>query len=155
MRTNRWQVRESLGMQDSLLFAKTMHDTIIAINLKTDKLQWATDAGFGYEHAPTQLMAKDTTLFVTTKNGLITALHTRTGDILWQHKVGNSLLGTPCALSSTDVVVSSSDGTIARISKREPILPDTTYLPVDSLSTIPVDTPAQPFDTSTLPLDEE
>lgn len=128
MRTNRWQVRESLGMQDSLLFAKTMHDTIIAINLKADTLLWATDAGFGYEHAPTQLMAKDTTLFVTTKNGLITALHTHTGEILWQHKIGNSLLGTPCALTSTDVVVSSTDGTIARIGKREPILPDTTQL---------------------------
>ena len=163
MRTNRWQVRESLGMQDSLLFAKTMHDTIIAINLKADTLLWATDAGFGYEHAPTQLIAKDTVLFVTTKNGLITALHTNTGEILWQHKIGNSLLTTPCALSATDVVVASSDGTIARISKGEPIPPDSTFMyhyidtigPFGSSDTMYYNTRDTLHNISLLPVDED
>ena len=125
-RTNRWMVRESIGLQDSILFAKTMQDTIIAINLNADTLLWATDAGYGYEHAPTQLIAQDSTLFVTTKNGLVLALDSRTGEIRWRHKVGNSLLGTPCPITATEVVVSSSDGTVTYLMKREPILPDTT-----------------------------
>lgn len=132
-RTNRWEVRESIGLKDSILYAKTMHDTIIAINLNTDSLLWATNAGYGYEHAPTQLMVKDSTLFVTTKNGLVLAMDALTGEIRWQHKVGNSLLGTPCPISATEVVVTSSDGTITMLHKREPILPDTTAILADSL----------------------
>ena len=132
-RTNRWMVRESIGMKDSILYAKTMRDTIIAINLNTDSLLWATDAGYGYEHAPTQLAVQDSTLFVTTKNGLVLALDALTGEIRWQHKVGNSLLGTPCPLSATEVVVSSSDGTVTCLMKREPILPDTTAMAADTL----------------------
>ena len=134
MRTNRWMVRESIGMKDTILYAKTMQDTIIAINLKTDTLLWATDAGYGYEHAPTQLIASDTTLYVTTKNGLVIALNALSGEKLWQHKVGNSLLTTPCTVENGGVVVASSDGTIVCLRKREPILPDTIALPMDSIA---------------------
>lgn len=134
MRTNRWMVRESLGMKDSILYAKTMRDTIIAINLKADTLLWATDAGYGYEHAPSQLIENEGTLFVTTKNGLVIALDALTGEIRWMHKVGNSLLATPCPLPGNDVVVASTDGTICLLHKREPILPDTTALMLDSLA---------------------
>lgn len=159
MRTNRWKVRESLGMKDTILYAKTMQDTIIAINLKADTLLWATDAGFGYEHAPTQLVENEGTLFVTTKNGLVIALDALTGDIRWKHKVGNSLLATACPLENKDIVVSSSNGTIACLRLREPILPDTTALTIDSLSidsiALPVDTLQQPVNTATLPVDEE
>lgn len=159
MRTNRWKVRESLGMKDTILYAKTMQDTIIAINLKADTLLWATDAGFGYEHAPTQLVENEGTLFVTTKNGLVIALDALTGDIRWKHKVGNSLLATACPLEDKDIVVSSSNGTIACLRLREPILPDTTALAIDSLSidsiALPVDTLQQPVNTATLPVDEE
>ena len=159
MRTNRWKVRESLGMKDTILYAKTMQDTIIAINLKADTLLWATDAGFGYEHAPTQLVENEGTLFVTTKNGLVIALDALTGDIRWKHKVGNSLLATACPLENKDIVVSSSNGTIACLRLREPILPDTTALTIDSLSNdsiaLPVDTLQQPVNTATLPVDEE
>lgn len=159
MRTNRWKVRESLGMKDTILYAKTMQDTIIAINLKADTLLWATDAGFGYEHAPTQLVENEGTLFVTTKNGLVIALDALTGNIRWKHKVGNSLLATACPLENKDIVVSSSNGTIACLRLREPILPDTTALAIDSLSidsiALPVDTLQQPVNTATLPVDEE
>lgn len=158
MRTNRWKVRESLGMKDTILYAKTMQDTIIAINLKADTLLWATDAGFGYEHAPTQLIESDGTLFVTTKNGLVIALDALTGDIKWRHKVGNSLLTTPCLLEGNDVVVASSNGTIACLRMREPILPDTTALPTDTLAiepiAAPVDTLQQPVN-NTIPVDED
>ena len=148
LRTNRWMVRESLGMKDSILYAKTMRDTIIAINLKADTLLWATDAGYGYEHAPSQLIENEGTLFVTTKNGLVIALDALTGEIQWKHKVGNSLLATPCPLPGNDVVVASTDGTVCLLHKREPILPDTTALALDSLA---LDSLMLPID-SLLPL---
>ena len=160
MRTGRWKVRESLGMKDTILYAKTMQDTIIAINLKADTLLWATDAGFGYEHAPTQLIENDGTLYVTTKNGLVIALDALTGEIQWRHKIGNSLLTTPCSLEGNNIVVASSDGTIACLHRREPILPDTTAMVIDSLAT---DTIEAPFDTlatsvnysNPIPVDED
>lgn len=163
-RTDRWKVRESLGMKDTILYAKTMQDTIIAINLKADTLLWATDAGYGYEHAPTQLIESEGTLFVTTKNGLVIALDAQTGEIQWKHKLGNSLLTTPCIIEGNDVVVASSNGTIALLHKREPILPDSTALAIDSLLNetlalpvdsleVPVDSIVEPVDSITLPID--
>ena len=162
MRTNRWAVRESLGMKDSILYAKTTQDTIIAINLKADTLLWATDAGYGYDCAPTQLIVDGSTLFVTTKNGLVIALDALTGEPKWQHKVGNSLLTTPCTLGDTAVVIASTDGTITMLRKHEPIPPDTLSLsldsllldslgnPIDTLMLQPIDTVAQPIDTNAI-----
>lgn len=133
IRTDRWKVRESLGMKDSILYAKTTQDTIIAINTKADTLIWATDAGYGSDCAATQLIVDGNTLFVTTKNGLVLALDALTGESLWQHKVGNSLLTTPCTLNDSTVIVASSDGTIAMLQKHLPIPPDTTGMAMDSL----------------------
>lgn len=141
-RTDRWKVRESIGMKGNILYAKTKKDTIIAIDLAADTLLWATNAHYGKDNAATQLMVDGNTLFATTKNGLVIALDALTGDSLWQHKVGNCLLTTPCTLSDTSVVVASSDGTIALIEKHLPAPPDTTAiepLPIDSIA-ISVDT---------------
>ena len=149
IRTNRWAVRESIGMKDSILYAKTTNDTIIAINLNADTLLWATAADYGYDCAPTQLMADGSTLFFTTKNGLVTALDALTGERKWQHKLGNSLLTTPCTLGDTALVVASTDGRIALLRKRAPIPVDTLSLPIVSLmiDSLMIDTLALPTDT--------
>ncbi len=156
MRTDRWAVRESLGLQDSILFAKTTQDTIIAINLKADTLLWATDAGYGRDLAATQLIADGNTLYVTTKNGLVIALDPLTGEPKWQHKLGNSLLTTPCTLGDTAVVVANTDGTIAMLRKHQPLPPDTLDIPVDSLLLdTPIDElPTQPLDSTAQPVDD-
>lgn len=157
LRTNRWAVRESLGMKDSILYAKTTQDTIIAINMNADTMLWATDARYGKDCAPTQLMVDGQTLFVTTKNGLVIALDALTGEPKWQHKLGNSLLTTPCTLGDTAVVVASTDGTIALLRKHEPLPPDTVAAAVDSLSldslAAPVDVMPMPIDSMTQPID--
>lgn len=147
--SDRWKVRESIGMSDAILYAKTAKDTIIAINLKTDKLLWATDAGYGKDNAATQLVVEGKTLFATTKNGLVIALDAQTGDTLWLHKTGNCLLTTPCSLSDSSVVVASSDGMIARIERHLPAPPDTSAtdsVAVDSLM-LPIDNTVLPNDT--------
>ena len=143
--SNRYAVRESIGMKDSILYAKTTKDTIIAINLKADTLLWAADAGYGYDVAPTQLVVEGTSLFATTKNGLVIALDALTGEKKWAHKLGNSLLTTACALNDSSVVVGSTDGTIALISKHAPIPVDTLSMAGDSI--MAVDSLALPIDT--------
>ena len=89
------------------------------------------------------------TLFFTTKNGLVTALDALTGERKWQHKLGNSLLTTPCTLGDTALVVASTDGSIALLRKRAPIPVDTLSLPIDSLmiDSLMIDTLALPTDT--------
>ncbi len=154
-RSDRWKVRESIGMNNNILYAKTTQDTIFAINLNVDTVLWATDMGYGKDIAATQLMVDGNTLFATTKNGLVLALDALTGDTLWQHKLGNSLLTTPCTLSDSSVVVASTDGTIALLEKRLPIPPDT--LAVDSLMldslAFPVDSLMLPIESSAIPVD--
>ncbi len=154
LRTDLWKVRESLGMQDSILYAKTTPDTIIAINLNADTLLWATPCGYGFDNAATQLIVDGGTLFATTKNGLVIALDALTGDSLWLHKLGNSLLTSPCTLNDSTVVVASNDGTIAMLQKHLPIPPDTLAtdsLMLDSLA-YPVDSLMLPIDSTALPI---
>ena len=155
VRTDRWLVRESIGMRDSILYAKTAQDTIIAINLNADTLLWATDCGYGFDNAATQLKVDGGTLFATTKNGLVIALDALTGDTLWMHKLGNSLLTSPCTLNDSTVVVASNDGTIAMLQKHLPVPPDT--LAIDSLMidilAYPVDSLMLPIDSTALPID--
>ena len=151
--TDRWKVRESIGMNGNILYAKTKKDTIIAIDLKADTLLWATDAGYGKDNAATQLKVEGNTLFATTKNGLVIALDALTGDSLWQHKIGNSLLTSPCTLSESAVVVASSDGTIALIEKHLPIPPDTLAMDSLMLDSLMVDSLAYPVDTLMMPID--
>ena len=142
-------------MNNNILYAKTTQDTIFAINLNVDTVLWATDMGYGKDIAATQLMVDGNTLFATTKNGLVLALDALTGDTLWQHKLGNSLLTTPCTLSDSSVVVASTDGTIALLEKRLPIPLDT--LAVDSLMldslAFPVDSLMLPIESTAIPID--
>lgn len=118
-RTNRYKVRETAGMDEAqtMVFSKCMWDTVVcfsATSLKADTV-WATNCGFGYEHAPCMPLEKDGTVFVGTKNGLVLGLEAKTGRILWQHKIGSSLIQTMLPLSKHDVLVTSTDGTVTRL----------------------------------------
>ncbi len=58
-RTNRHQVRESIGISGdgALVFAKLMNDTLIAVSARdvVPRTEWKVNAGFGYEHNPCPL----------------------------------------------------------------------------------------------------
>jgi outer membrane protein assembly factor BamB len=115
-RTFRSAVRESLGISEDgeRLYAKTMNDSIVCYDATTDipVELWATNVGFGYEHAPSMPQEKGGTLYGGTKEGLIYALEPRTGKIIWKYKAGNSLVNTVVPLDGKQVLFTTSDGEV-------------------------------------------
>ncbi len=115
-RTFRSQVRETMGLSEdkSRIYSKTMNDSIVAYSTEGNEPHqvWASDVGFGYEHAPSMQVEKDGVMFGSTKEGLIFALEARTGRVLWKHKVGNSLINTVVPLSGREVLFTSTDGKV-------------------------------------------
>ncbi len=57
------------------------------------------------------------TVYGGTCSGLVYALDAKSGKLKWKYKIGNSLVNTVLPLSAKEVAVTSSDGTIAILSK--------------------------------------
>jgi outer membrane protein assembly factor BamB len=93
-RTNRYQVRESMGMSPdgSLVYAKLMNDTLIAVSASGNLpvTVWAVNAGFGYEHNPCPVAAIDRMVIAATRSGMLVAIDPKTSGIVWKYKAGNS-----------------------------------------------------------------
>jgi outer membrane protein assembly factor BamB/predicted phosphodiesterase len=93
-RTGRHAVRESMGVSPdgSLIYAKLMNDTIIAVSALKDSpvTEWKVDAGFGYEHAPCPVAASDREILAGTRDGVIIAVDPVKHDVIWKYKAGNS-----------------------------------------------------------------
>ena len=121
-RTFQSKVRESLGMsQDGeRLYAKTMQDSIVCFASQGDEPRqlWATDAGIGYEHAPSMLPERDGIVYASTNDGFIVALDGRTGRLLWKHKDGNSLTNTVVPLRKGKVLVTNTEGSVILLKAR-------------------------------------
>ena len=115
-RTFQSMVRETIGLSEDKerVYSKTMNDSVVCYTTKgNEPVQiWASDVGFGYEHAPSMLVEKDGVVFGSTKNGLIFALDALTGKVLWKHKVGNSLINTVIPLSKTEVLFTATGGEV-------------------------------------------
>jgi outer membrane protein assembly factor BamB len=113
-RTFRSMVRETIGISEDRqrVYSKTMNDSIVAYSTQGNlpKQIWASDVGFGYEHAPSMPVEKDGVVFGSTKNGLIFALDALTGKVLWKHKIVNSLVNTVVPLSNAEVIFTAAGG---------------------------------------------
>lgn len=113
-RTYQSTVRETIGLSadKERLYSKTMNDSIVCFATKGDKPQqlWASNVGFGYEHAPSMPIEKDGVVFGSTKGGLIFALEPQTGRVLWKHKVGNSLISTVVPINRNNVLFTATGG---------------------------------------------
>ncbi len=113
-RTSQSMVRETIGLSEDhkRIYSKTMNDSIVCYSAELDKPQqiWATDVGFGYEHAPSMQVEKDGVMYGSTKNGLMFALDALTGKVIWKHKVGNSLISTLVPLSNKRVLFTATGG---------------------------------------------
>ena len=122
-RTFQSQVRESVGLSEDgqRVYAKTMNDSIVCYAAQGGEARqlWATNAGFGYEHAPSMLPEKDGIVYASTNDGLVCALDGKTGRIIWQHKIGNSLINTVVPLEGRRVLVSSTDGTVTLLQAKK------------------------------------
>lgn len=124
-RTYQSKVRESIGLSvdKKRVYAKTMQDSIVcyAADSNTPRELWASNIGFGYEHATVMLVEKDNVVFGSTKNGLIFAVDAYTGKVYWKHKIGNTLVNTVVPLSKTEILYTNEDGLIGKLSMKEQI----------------------------------
>lgn len=118
-RTFRSKVRESIGISGDgqRIFAKTMQDSIVCYKATAAEAQelWATNCGFGYEHASSMMPVTDGTMYSSTKDGLIMALDDRNGNIKWMYKVGGSLVNTVTPVDKRHLVTTSTDGDIVML----------------------------------------
>lgn len=96
-RTNfdkQYKVRESLGVSKNskLVYAKTMDGQLIAVNpnLNEPKVEFVVDAGFGYEHAPCNIIEDNGIIYMGSRKGEIAAIDAITHNLLWVYKCGSS-----------------------------------------------------------------
>lgn len=118
-RTFQSKVRESIGMSadGQRIYAKTMQDSIVCYRATASEVKevWATDCGFGYEHASTMLPEVNGTVYSSTKDGLIVALDNKTGRLKWTYKVGASLVNTVTPAGKRHIITTSTDGDIVML----------------------------------------
>lgn len=113
-RTFQSMVRETIGLSEDKerIYSKTMNDSIVCYSTKGNQPYklWASNVGFGYEHAPSMQVEKNGVVFGSTKEGLIFALEAATGKVLWKHKTGNSLISTVVPLDNNRVLFTATSG---------------------------------------------
>ena len=122
-RTFRSQVRETIGLSEDgeRVYSKTMNDSIVCYSTLTDTPEqvWASNVGFGYEHAPSMPLEKDGVVYGSTKEGLLFALEAKTGKIIWKHKIGNSLINTVLPQNGREVLFTATSGEVGIIKWRK------------------------------------
>lgn len=116
-------VRESIGLSadSSLVYGKTMQDLIVAYPTgKTDLgITWKHNAGFGYEHTPSDLLEQDGIVFFGTKNGVVYAIDPKTKQNLWLHKIDNSMINTIRVINGKNIIVSTMDGKVTLLKNND------------------------------------
>lgn len=121
-RTFQSQVRETVGLSEDSerVYSKTMNDSIVCFASagNTPKQLWASNVGFGYEHAPSMQAEKGGVMFGSTKEGLIFALDGKTGKVIWKHKIGNSLISTVVPLSDKKVLFTATSGEVGLLQSK-------------------------------------
>ncbi|RZK54480.1 MAG: metallophosphoesterase [Pedobacter sp.] len=115
-------VRESIGLSaDSItVYGKTMQDEVVGYATQTTDpgVAWKFNAGFGYEHAPSQLIEKDGKVFFGTRNGVVYVFDPKTKQNLWGHKIDNSMVNTVNVIDGKTVLVSTMDGKVTLLKSR-------------------------------------
>ena len=114
--TKQSTVRETIGLSEDgeRIYSKTMNDSIVCYSATSEKPVelWATNVGFGYEHAPSMNLEKDGVVYGSTKEGMLFALEGKTGKLLWRHKVGNSLISTVIPIGKKRLLFTETSGEV-------------------------------------------
>jgi len=115
-RTNRFAVREAIGISEDSLFvlSKSMYDTAFACSVKDDTLvyEWITKLDYEYDFAPSYPVEKSGTLYFGTKTGFVYALNTRNGSLKWKYKLNDCLVNVILPLSDKNLIVSTLNGVV-------------------------------------------
>jgi len=116
-RSKKFKVRETIGISEdrSVVFARTMWDTVLAIDPSEPELKpvWISNVNYGYDIDPSMPVEKGGTLFFGTKNGFVYALDSTTGRIKGVHRLSVALINTVAPIDNRRVVVTAMDGKIA------------------------------------------
>ncbi|MNX57437.1 Outer membrane protein assembly factor BamB [compost metagenome] len=91
-----------------------MNNDIVAYKTQTTDpgVAWRLNMNFGYEHAPSMLIAKDKQVFFGTRNGVVYAFDPELRKTVWAHKIDNSMINTVNVLSKNAVLVATMDGVV-------------------------------------------
>jgi len=115
-RSREFKVRETIGISEdnSVVFARTMWDTVVAIDPGVPELKpiWISNVDYGYDIDPSMPVEKRGTLFFGTKNGFVYALNSETGQIKGVHRLSVALINTVTPVDNRRVVVTAMDGRI-------------------------------------------
>jgi outer membrane protein assembly factor BamB len=118
-RTNKHQVRESLGMSPDgkQIYAKLMNDSVIAVSASANSPEtaWSVNAGFGYEHNPCQVLALDDAVINGTRDGMLINIDPNTSRIIWKYKSGNSSINKIVADKNKTLWLTMTEGKIIGI----------------------------------------
>jgi outer membrane protein assembly factor BamB/predicted MPP superfamily phosphohydrolase len=116
-RSKEAMVRESIGLSadSTTIYGKTMQDMVVGIKTQaTDPgILWKLNAGFGYEHTPSDLIEKEGIVFLGTKSGVVFTFDAKTQQNLWAHKIDNSMINTVNPISGKSILVSTMDGKVS------------------------------------------
>ncbi|WP_129713616.1 PQQ-binding-like beta-propeller repeat protein [Pedobacter sp. SYP-B3415] len=121
-RNNEARVRESTGIaaDGSFIYAKTMQDEVVAFKpgRTNSGIAWRLNVGFGYEHAPSMLIAGKDKVYFGTRNGVVYAISPDGKATRWGHKVDNSMVNTVNVLAGRRILVSTMDGVVTMLQEQ-------------------------------------
>ncbi|EKD32431.1 MAG: hypothetical protein ACD_77C00103G0042 [uncultured bacterium] len=112
--------RESIGLSPdaSVVYVKTMQDTVFAYSTKTftagkpDRL-WASHTGYGYEIAPSPITSAYGYVFIPTDKGNIFIMNEKDGIIYGIIPFSGALINYVQPVGNRRILVSSMDGKVA------------------------------------------
>ncbi|MCI2082601.1 MAG: PQQ-binding-like beta-propeller repeat protein [Bacteroidales bacterium] len=117
--------REAIGLSENgkVFYVKTMWNKLMAVETKAvehrPRYLWTnSDAGFGYEIAPSPITCTDSLVFVPTDKGNIFCYDASDGTLRWKYKISVALINSILPLSDNRLLVSTMDGVIALLKYR-------------------------------------
>jgi outer membrane protein assembly factor BamB len=115
-RSLKHRVRESIGLtgDSSLVLVRTMGDSIIAFDSRSDSLRevWVSRPGFRNDISSAMVVEKDGIVFYGSMAGYIYAINSTTGGIEWIHRPSLVPLNTLVPLDGRNVLGSDFDGKV-------------------------------------------
>jgi outer membrane protein assembly factor BamB len=115
-RSIRHRVRETIGLtsDSSLVLVRTMSDSIIAFDSRSDSLAevWISRPGFGSDINAAMLVEKDGVVFYGSMRGYVYAIDSATGRLKWVHRLSGVALNTLAPLDGRSILASNFDGKV-------------------------------------------
>lgn len=115
-RTAEATVRESIGQSEdgSLVYGKTMQDTVVAFYTARDRatIAWKMNVGYGYEHVPSMLIEKEGKVFFGTRNGVVYCISPSLQKTVWAYKIDNAMVNTVNVINGSTLIASTMDGKV-------------------------------------------